>query len=86
MSALAAMQPAGLCRDRSDLFDSTDPDDHADAKALCAACPVLVACARALAEARTAGAYACPVGTWAGQLLTGEAVHRAQYKAWRATA
>ncbi|SBS79576.1 conserved hypothetical protein [uncultured Mycobacterium sp.] len=34
----------GLCRDRSELFDSEDPADAAEAVALCQRCPALTQC------------------------------------------
>lgn len=61
------------CAGQWELFDSTAPRDHHEAKALCATCPAFAACLDALAAAR---AQACvpadiygPAGTWAGQLV-----------------
>src|SRR5689334_10295763 len=52
------------------LFDSTDPNDHRDARLLCAACPEILPCSQLLADVKAeAGQSGGPVGTWAGQLL-----------------
>jgi hypothetical protein len=47
------------------LFDSTSPEDHAAAAAICAGCPALDAC-----RASVPPAVDWPVGTWAGDLYT----------------
>jgi hypothetical protein len=36
--------PGALCRNRSELFDGEEPEDIAEAVALCARCPALDAC------------------------------------------
>ena len=75
------------CVGKSDLFDSTDARDHAEAKALCEQCPALASCFAELTATRHTGAYADPQGTWAGQLLVPNrrrGSHRAEFKAWRA--
>ncbi len=56
------------------LFDSTDLRDHAEARNLCASCPVLRSCAGLLRDVQetTAGLRGSgggPQGTWAGKLL-----------------
>ena len=59
-----------LCRGKGKLFESTNPADHAQAKALCDVCPAIAACRewrKATAAAGTA-AYGGPCGTWAGKL------------------
>lgn len=61
------MSVRGLCVDRPLLFDSTDLNDHTEAKALCDACPIAVACERHLADHLAAGGN--PEGTWAGHLF-----------------
>lgn len=49
------------------LFDSTEREDHAEARALCLQCPVALACQQLVHQlARTPGRH--PVGTWAGAL------------------
>lgn len=62
------MTGLGRCIGRSALFDSTDLDDHAEAKALCDTCPVVVACERRLADFLATGKHR-PEGTWAGRLF-----------------
>ena len=58
------------CVGKWELFDSTNPSDHAEAKALCDTCPTLNWCATELEKVRRA-AYPefGPEGTWAGQLV-----------------
>lgn len=58
------------CEGQHKLFDSVHPAAHAEAKAICATCPVIAACRehrRAVQEA----AYSSygPRGTWAGELF-----------------
>lgn len=61
------------------LFDSTKPDDHATAKAICGTCPD--PCTWDLREAqRLAHSGGGPQGTWAGRLLTENPDHRIEYK------
>lgn len=54
------------------LFDSTDILDHAEARQMCAACPVVAECRRVLSEASQiaygGGKGGYLQGTWAGQL------------------
>ena len=60
------------CAGRHELFDSTTPEDHAAAAALCAGCPIVDKCRDLLAEAKTMHGYNHlfgPRGTWAGELL-----------------
>lgn len=60
------------CLGQHELFDSTDPRDHYEAKALCAICPVFASCLEALATARGEALLPDkygPAGTWAGQLV-----------------
>lgn len=60
------------CVGKSQLFDSTDPTDHAIAASLCRTCPVINECAQLLADAQAtspAGRECRPQGTWAGQLI-----------------
>lgn len=60
-----------LCVGRWELFDSTDPNDHREAAALCRECPMLLTCRKLLEEASLSpfARYGGPQGTWAGQLL-----------------
>lgn len=60
------------CAGRSALFDSTFPTDHAEAAAICRACPLIDGCRELLAETRRAwgsGENYGPRGTWAGELI-----------------
>lgn len=67
MSQPALVTP---CYGLHDLFDSVELEDHRAARAICAACPTLLACMSNLtAVQRDAGSYGQPEGTWAGQLL-----------------
>lgn len=53
------------------MFDSTKPRDHARARVICAACPLVEACLNlALSVSRQTGERALrgPDGTWAGLL------------------
>lgn len=59
------------CVGKHALFDSTEPDAHAEAAHLCAICPLIDACEQRLAEIQSdAGYYGHPEGTWAGGLVT----------------
>jgi len=49
-----------LCIGKHELFDSTDPNTHRTAAKLCADCPLLDQCSRAVSEDAR--------GTWAGRL------------------
>jgi hypothetical protein len=52
------------------LFDSTDPVDHIEARALCMGCPMLLECHdRRMAAHRNQYSTYGPTGTWAGQLV-----------------
>lgn len=56
------------CRGRHELFDSTSPDAHAYAAAICATCPFILECDMARRDTQaslTAGAGL--QGTWAGK-------------------
>lgn len=62
------------CRGMHQLFDSTHLADHTKAAAICATCPVILACRthlhREMDIARTLAATGGgPRGTWAGQLV-----------------
>lgn len=60
------------CHRQSALFDSTEPGHHAQAKALCDACPFAGPCAEALRDTIATWGYDRshgPRGTWAGRLL-----------------
>lgn len=61
------------CKGRPQLFESLDAADHEMAAAICAWCPVRVACKSLLLEVqREATALESgggPVGTWAGELI-----------------
>ena len=65
---------SALCVGKSDLFDSTDPGHHEQARKLCADCPVSSWCAEQASMAlKAAGSRAhrrgaVLVGTWAGRL------------------
>jgi hypothetical protein len=51
------------------LFDSTDPDDHRLAKAICAECPAAAWCAERAELLKKDHAHCRPLtGTWAGRL------------------
>lgn len=62
------------CVGRHALFDSTRPEDHNEARAICATCPVIDACRQRLADMKAIAAYYTqPEGTWAGELyLSGD--------------
>lgn len=57
--------PGALCRDRSSLFDSEDPDDVAEAVALCGRCPDLAQCRQWVGTLTTRNR---PAGVVAGRL------------------
>ena len=64
------------CSGLWELFDSTDPRDHATAAAICEDCPILTACEERLAVARRSAHHELihygPAGTWAGRLIGGD--------------
>lgn len=62
------------CVGRHDLFDSTSRIDHALARQLCAACPVIEACEERYEQALAASGLKSegPEGTWAGRLRVDE--------------
>ena len=70
-----------LCVGKWWLFDSTEPSDHAEARALCAQCPALMACVALAAEVRSPTSMAAcgggMSGTWAGRLYTTKGHRRA---------
>jgi hypothetical protein len=74
-----------LCLDHHEIFDSTDPRDHALAAEFCAVCPIAETCAREL-EAVLAHApyYGRPEGTWAGRLIADANGRNARKRAYRA--
>lgn len=62
------------CAGKWALFDSADPHDHAEAKKLCAVCPMVAECRERLALTQAEHAYGRrksleygPRGTWAGE-------------------
>lgn len=58
------------CYGKSALFDSTEANDHYEARALCATCPMIDACRDLLAKAKKSSvAGGRPIGTWAGELM-----------------
>lgn len=57
------------CTGKWDLFDSTDPRKHTEARALCASCPMLQECYERLQLSLQVDTSARPRGTWAGMLL-----------------
>ena len=60
------------CASNPRLFTSVDPDAHAEAKAICATCPVIDWCKGELKKARDAAGKdhtLRPEGTWAGRLI-----------------
>ena len=61
------------CYGLSWLFDATDARSHAEARAICAACPVINACRNLLRHTQAtqlvAGPNGGPEGTWAGVLI-----------------
>lgn len=61
-------QQHAACAGDWDIFDSSDPLDHADAKAICNACPVILQCAEMAARLARQPIDKRPVGTWAGTL------------------
>jgi len=59
------------CVGKVKLFDSTDPIDHMQARAICEACPILNDCRQRLHDAKAEWGYSIhfgPRGTWAGTL------------------
>ena len=54
------------CTGQWKLFDSTEPRDHAKARALCATCPMLHECYERLQLSIAVDTSAKPRGTWAG--------------------
>lgn len=59
------------CVGKWELFDSTHPADHNEARQYCLACPLLEKC-RADLRTATSSAYSVaygPCGTWAGELV-----------------
>lgn len=59
------------CAGKWELFDSTHPVDHLEAREYCLRCPLLEKCRTEL-EAATRDAYSAdygPCGTWAGQVV-----------------
>lgn len=65
------------CAGKWDLFDSTAPADHLQARTLCWRCPMLEEC-RANLRAATTTAYSRawgPAGTWAGELVGRDTRH-----------
>lgn len=75
----ADAEPA--CSGLWSLFDSTEPEDHAAAKRLCAGCPVRSTCSEiALSQRDSPTGRLAIEGTWAGELHGGErnAYRRAQ--------
>lgn len=54
------------CAGKHQLFESTEPHHHAQAKAICATCPVLATCRDTLAQEKAEGTYLY-TGTRAGQ-------------------
>jgi hypothetical protein len=64
------------------LFDSTNPTDHANAKTLCAGCPMRRECAETATRfARGTGGALVIEGTWAGKLYGRPKVGR--WPCWR---
>lgn len=58
------------CVGQHELFDSRDPADHREAKAICATCPAISACRVRVRRAQLAAPWgAGPQGTWAGKLF-----------------
>jgi hypothetical protein len=60
------------CAGRWELFDSTYPADHIQARDMCRQCPMLADCRDQLEAARKdahVGRDYGPQGTWAGQLV-----------------
>ena len=60
------------CVGQSALFDSTHPDDHVRAKAICETCPILEACLREFLACRAEYPISKSTGfsgTWAGMLV-----------------
>ena len=77
MTLTARPPDTPACLGRWELFDSREPADHHEAKAMCAGCPVRDWCAAQLRKAQqsanrsTSYPDAGPQGTWAGQLVGG---------------
>ena len=60
------------CAGQWDLFDSTDPLDHLEAKTLCQRCDMRLECAdlfRKVKKDSLGGKDYGPRGTWAGELI-----------------
>lgn len=59
------------CTGKHELFDSRDPEDHHQARKLCASCPMVAECLDRLAAVRHdahSEKYG-PHGTWGGRLV-----------------
>lgn len=68
------------CYGKWDLFDSTDPADHREAKALCDTCPTLAACQKLLDDLlRSHNSVAGPEGTWAGRHFVSQKCQQLAY-------
>lgn len=69
------MIPANLegarCLNKADIFNATDTESHAYAKAHCAACPVFAPCEKWRDETLASNHYIRReiTGTWAGRLF-----------------
>lgn len=61
------------CVGSHDLFDSTDPRDHVQARELCQECPARMACDGLLRQVQsdtsTISGGGKPTGTWAGRYI-----------------
>lgn len=72
------------CTGLHDLFDSNQPADHLEARAICRTCPIRLAChdrlQQALRDTPHGGKDYGPQGTWAGRLVGGEPRVRATAK------
>lgn len=64
-----ATETAPPCAGEWRLFDSVEYDDHVEARAICADCPLRPACEDHLQAVRSRAQWgAGPRGTWAGRL------------------
>jgi len=63
--------PRALCAGQWDLFDSTEPATHEEAKQLCAHCPIAANCTDLARNLRDSIYGAGLVGTWGGKLYGG---------------
>lgn len=79
--ARRADRPTPECTSNPPLFESERPEDHEQAKVICASCPIVAECEQTLQDTIKAHGYGAgvgPRGTWAGKLYAPEAKRRDQ--------